>query len=1407
MPHTRSPAASYIRTCRGLQRAACRHVLRLHILVPGDAVARSADGDPVHAELTHQRHMPNELLPLNPLGVSSSHELQEQSYDTELVLFLRLHVKLTLPLSPMPMVPLTIFCMTHATFLEPPLAVLPVAMPRLKLYAMVLDRFHNTFFSMELGLFLGGALALVNLLCMPLPPVVSVLVTLVMLSMLFGNFAHAAANGSACLRDVPVLRAAAADATPEQAVHPLFDAWFDLVFDASLSSECDQTVEDTAAHDDAAAGGEPVHDDAAERGEQPVLAAQPVALPILMLPRAALDPYAMHMPMLPLVVYPGTLTLPLVPTNWCAELLGLILERHGALECMMLPLPLPLLSRDANAKSLFPQPLVMTNTSGELVGTTSASNGTDRLTLPIPHNPKKLCMMLHAMFCRLEWLPLLVTPLRWSRAAQLAALAASPGPAGAARQARRRRTRAQLAQLQDAEAAGQVAARASNFDSARKFARGEVAGLLDKRRQVNSSSRQQLTLHQEFSEAQPAVGGLRDNSNRKQNKQGGLGKLMAKFEQDVVAIDDAMSEAEPRLQDLQKQALETLAKASGSASQTSGSPAWFELDPEAAKAKGDEFQKWHASLREDGQAQGHGDMPAGDHDVDVDALVSEDYVAKAAAFRRATDELRTASPEQQEACKHKIAGSSARIACALLPAGGAEPRWLNCVNVGIPTPGVDGCCTGYRSIRGIVLASGDDLDVPCVNIGNAAKEASSLAFKAELQDWRDWAQASVEHGGREVIGEPPAGVLAAWASQGWGLHWDCTSCWSTGQCTVGLRECEISWFQRPADGMLSGNLFADGSALHPADATLRRTSWAIAMARDLGRAIAAAFGPVPWGAAPLQFARRGEGNATRALPLVALGVEAAWPGCASAVGAALTRARSLSALRGQARARGRFHAAFGGSALAHMTKDLCSEADAWMVSRHFLGTPSHRIGRPLFSERLICYLACGAFAWGAVRSFSQGRLLAHYGLNGDALPFWEAQARADRVGSGACDFERSYGFPPQLRATEAWPGGGLACRAVGLRGAGSRAELACCLAAAEAAARRGPAAGRPGRRCRAAAAAPAAAAPRRCPSSPGALAGRVSALRAAGPQTACKKRPAAAAAPAPARKRPACAAPAAAGARPREAPGPQELAAAASGAPRRRPAVASAQACATPAVEGCQPEHPASQKLMAFRKRHLRAECRRRGLDDEGRKEVLVAALCWSDDAACSPGSSSTELLPQSPCGQLSVASPRPPSAPAPAPGQTPRPRCAPAPPLGQLTPPRPPSQVCRPRAAAAVVLAGALPPAAAPAGRGGPAAARAEAEDGVAGQRPRACGSCRGRSRSRSPRRVAMACNGTILSGKNKGNACHAKQARLARPPGAQFYYCPGHTRNWQRFEPAAALSGWEERLAKRAEAVSLRR
>ncbi|CAK0886265.1 unnamed protein product [Prorocentrum cordatum] len=63
--------------------------------------------------------MPNVMPPLYPLSVCGNHELQE-SHDTELALFLRLRVKFTAPLNPMPMVSPTFSCVTYAAFLEPP---------------------------------------------------------------------------------------------------------------------------------------------------------------------------------------------------------------------------------------------------------------------------------------------------------------------------------------------------------------------------------------------------------------------------------------------------------------------------------------------------------------------------------------------------------------------------------------------------------------------------------------------------------------------------------------------------------------------------------------------------------------------------------------------------------------------------------------------------------------------------------------------------------------------------------------------------------------------------------------------------------------------------------------------------------------------------------------------------------------------------------------------------------------------------------------------------------------------------------------------------------------------------------------------------------------------------------------
>ena len=52
--------------------------------------------------------------------------------------------------------------------------------------------------------------------------------------------------------------------------------------------------------------------------------------------------------------------------------------------------------------------------------------------------------------------------------------------------------------------------------------------------------------------------------------------------------------------------------------------------------------------------------------------------------------------------------------------------------------------------------------------------------------------------------------------------------------------CQICWVLRPADGLLTGRLFLDGSCLHPRYAQLRRAGWAVVQVDEKGSVVAAA---------------------------------------------------------------------------------------------------------------------------------------------------------------------------------------------------------------------------------------------------------------------------------------------------------------------------------------------------------------------------------------------------------------------------------------------------------------------------------------------------------------------------------------------------------------------------------------
>ena len=69
---------------------------------------------------------------------------------------------------------------------------------------------------------------------------------------------------------------------------------------------------------------------------------------------------------------------------------------------------------------------------------------------------------------------------------------------------------------------------------------------------------------------------------------------------------------------------------------------------------------------------------------------------------------------------------------------------------------------------------------------------------------------------------------------------------------------EVHWVNRPASGYLTGVIFSDGSARFPQYAALRRAGWSLVQVDRFGKLVAAAFGPVPYKAAPVQQARDGE---------------------------------------------------------------------------------------------------------------------------------------------------------------------------------------------------------------------------------------------------------------------------------------------------------------------------------------------------------------------------------------------------------------------------------------------------------------------------------------------------------------------------------------------------------------------
>ena len=137
---------------------------------------------------------------------------------------------------------------------------------------------------------------------------------------------------------------------------------------------------------------------------------------------------------------------------------------------------------------------------------------------------------------------------------------------------------------------------------------------------------------------------------------------------------------------------------------------------------------------------------------------------------------------------------------------------------------------------------------------------------------------------------------------------------------------EIHWVNRPACWHLTGTLFTDGSGRFPCLAALRRAGWAIVQVDVWGNLVAAAYGPVPFQAGPLQEARDGEDYAIHMLPKVAMAPFHLFVDCAATV-ACLEGGQAYSTKHGNPRAGlwGPFWASFGpgdfqtSKTLAHAT--------------------------------------------------------------------------------------------------------------------------------------------------------------------------------------------------------------------------------------------------------------------------------------------------------------------------------------------------------------------------------------------------------------------------------------------------------------------------------------------------------
>ena len=140
---------------------------------------------------------------------------------------------------------------------------------------------------------------------------------------------------------------------------------------------------------------------------------------------------------------------------------------------------------------------------------------------------------------------------------------------------------------------------------------------------------------------------------------------------------------------------------------------------------------------------------------------------------------------------------------------------------------------------------------------------------------------------------------------------------------------KVFWYKKPADGFLRGLIFSDGSALNPAEASIRRAGWSLVQVSASGEVVSAAFGAVPMAVAPYQQARDGEDYAIHMLKYVGVPPFEIYTDCEGTLGCLKQPAQfSTGPQNPRAHLWGPFWAAFEPTdVVAVKTKAHCSALD------------------------------------------------------------------------------------------------------------------------------------------------------------------------------------------------------------------------------------------------------------------------------------------------------------------------------------------------------------------------------------------------------------------------------------------------------------------------------------------------